>query len=1073
MILYELFVGQPPFYTNNIYTLINLIVKNEVQYPSECSSTFKDFLKGLLTKDSAKRLQWPELKTHPFVSETDSSHKLVNWMNPKYRLYCFAEEGVCSKQLPLDHHLRRSDPSTPHLPPASPGGLRRRTTADMKDDSPLNSMSDEILTVDIVTSEYKSKSSKLAEWKRIESDAEDPGKALELRQDMDILDRIIGELTSLTDLADDGLDPEYQSSCLLHALHTLVLLSCVGREDTNTSADILTDKRLVEGLLNFIAKFNYKFLSPLLCSQTISALRCVLRESLRLGMISPDTFYQSLNFSLDENVWTLSLENCLKLVSLLAIYAASVKPDYWFQSLCILNQCGAPTRLVKILEDSILNSDDKIARLALRAISVLIFPAVMEISVLRQLPYMNSLVESDENNDSSEFISSVSYDAANSVVVAGDLLKENFVSSIVQSNEVIGFLVGMIGWLGSATVSPTDFTNSVYVSSARDVLRILLQACIFSADVANLLSTDKFEIVFEMSNRSDESNLFALAILREICDHDPLACFEASLIGLEGPVNSVFAYGDILVSVLSKVAVGEEPNMMSVLKPKQLNILLKLLCEARTWGGISVLIQHCISAASPKAFGVEPYGYLYQHTSPQDLPGVLLLAVLQLARVTSTCIIAISRNIFHNVWESVLRSVFIHHSMNRLSPVGTAAWLQVMWELLYSNREESVEVVFQHEAVLHWIVDILHTTHIKSVTDWPLACGGSSAGALKMINNVFGIFDLLLKNDLPQPMQKKIQLAIYSRKLIQRSLNALHRLSQLSNPFCIYNFEVVIKVLSALVVQSEHFARQLTESAGLDLLKQLQCLSIVDNEQIASSSLDILIKSAGLASDVPDMIINLDFLEEFGVLLNCPIASMRAKTCRLLGKLCKHSREFYNALVKPLPESVGESCIQGRNDLLMHLISRCKDPDSETRKLVCFAIGNAAYHSDILYEDLKYAIPALAHLLGDKEKKTRANAAGALGNFVRNSGVLCGELIAQDVHKKLISLVEVDPVLEPRRMALFSLGNMIIYKQCREAILKYHPLHRWIKDLSSRVSDEKMRTHLSRLMIKLDMPPLR
>ena len=33
VILYELFVGVPPFYTNNIYSLINLIVKDPVKFP--------------------------------------------------------------------------------------------------------------------------------------------------------------------------------------------------------------------------------------------------------------------------------------------------------------------------------------------------------------------------------------------------------------------------------------------------------------------------------------------------------------------------------------------------------------------------------------------------------------------------------------------------------------------------------------------------------------------------------------------------------------------------------------------------------------------------------------------------------------------------------------------------------------------------------------------------------------------------------------------------------------------------------------------------------------------------------
>lgn len=70
VILYELFVGQPPFYTNSIYSLINHIVKDPVKYPPEMSRDFKSFLQGLLQKNPSKRLTWPHLLHHPFVKET-------------------------------------------------------------------------------------------------------------------------------------------------------------------------------------------------------------------------------------------------------------------------------------------------------------------------------------------------------------------------------------------------------------------------------------------------------------------------------------------------------------------------------------------------------------------------------------------------------------------------------------------------------------------------------------------------------------------------------------------------------------------------------------------------------------------------------------------------------------------------------------------------------------------------------------------------------------------------------------------------------------------------------------------
>ncbi|NXD27320.1 STK36 kinase, partial [Spelaeornis formosus] len=67
-ILYELFVGSPPFYSNSILQLVNLIIKDPVKWPTNMSPMFKSFLQGLLMKDSQQRLSWPELLSHPFIA---------------------------------------------------------------------------------------------------------------------------------------------------------------------------------------------------------------------------------------------------------------------------------------------------------------------------------------------------------------------------------------------------------------------------------------------------------------------------------------------------------------------------------------------------------------------------------------------------------------------------------------------------------------------------------------------------------------------------------------------------------------------------------------------------------------------------------------------------------------------------------------------------------------------------------------------------------------------------------------------------------------------------------------------
>ncbi|GLT93313.1 hypothetical protein SLE2022_111110 [Rubroshorea leprosula] len=93
---YELFVGQPPFYTNSVYALIWHIVKDPVKYPDDMSPTFKSFLKGLLNKEPQNRLTWPALLEHPFGKETSDELQAQEMCPPipTTRVYDAAWKGV-------------------------------------------------------------------------------------------------------------------------------------------------------------------------------------------------------------------------------------------------------------------------------------------------------------------------------------------------------------------------------------------------------------------------------------------------------------------------------------------------------------------------------------------------------------------------------------------------------------------------------------------------------------------------------------------------------------------------------------------------------------------------------------------------------------------------------------------------------------------------------------------------------------------------------------------------------------------------------------------------------------------
>ena len=76
VILFELYKGEPPFYTNNIYSLIQLIIKDKVKYPAGMSRSFKDFLQCLLVKNPDRRIT------------CDFAHVLLPWLLTVGSLFC-------------------------------------------------------------------------------------------------------------------------------------------------------------------------------------------------------------------------------------------------------------------------------------------------------------------------------------------------------------------------------------------------------------------------------------------------------------------------------------------------------------------------------------------------------------------------------------------------------------------------------------------------------------------------------------------------------------------------------------------------------------------------------------------------------------------------------------------------------------------------------------------------------------------------------------------------------------------------------------------------------------------------
>jgi len=601
----------------------------------------------------------------------------------------------------------------------------------------------------------------------------------------------------------------------------------------------------------------------------------------------------------------------------------------------------------------------------------------------------------------------------------------------------------------------------------------------------------------------------------------------------------LLAAATLLMSVLNRFSFEyklllSEAQALVVEEREKLNRLtsdiLGNLTKEAFLRGLSRLCYLSSPGSQHRGHPMQNVGYVFAEFSKQDVPGSLMLSIMRIARhsggeptqkamadaiVNAGLLSTLSETVVPNFFKSpiehevhsgpeVTTDKFLKQDAKdadivALSPTGVVALLQLVHELVRGNFTINLNRILTNETLLCWMIDLLHATYLQRLVAFPPALGGSKAGLTLLIQQLYDVLSQLFTSTLSDSTQKRVRQVLYTRRFLIKSIRSFAFVKASHLPEAELVYDAPLKFQAILVTETDHFARQFVENGGPAQIKELGFLSfhgqalksgttISDvHEQahldIVLSALHILTQLAG-RPEYHAKIIELDFSLELRDLLNHKAAIVRSETCRLFGKLCKASAEFYPTLIQALPptahpsNSTGRSAsllgaiTNNRHDLLLHLIARCEDEDPETRKLACFAIGNAAYHSDLLYADLAVAVPLLAALLTDSERKTRANSASAIGNLVRWSGSLCDNLLRANVPSRMVDIIQSDSDIQARRKALFSLGILVAYKPCREIIV---PLlspspEVWLDNIGA--NDEYCNAYAKRVAARLEQPPI-
>mmetsp|Transcript_42052 Transcript_42052/g.68229 ORF Transcript_42052/g.68229 Transcript_42052/m.68229 type:complete len:888 (+) Transcript_42052:121-2784(+) len=395
------------------------------------------------------------------------------------------------------------------------------------------------------------------------------------------------------------------------------------------------------------------------------------------------------------------------------------------------------------------------------------------------------------------------------------------------------------------------------------------------------------------------------------------------------------------------------------------------------------------------------------------------------------------------IWSQLCEELKSLSPTSEVSPASLLAAVKLIYDLISKNIKLHIGLLLKDDLLLS-LIALIREARLRRLSQWRCVSVGKGAVAA-VVTQVVSVLYIPFANTVEDSLLGSVQQSMYNNHLVR---NLVASISYMAPEYC----ELPIGLLSRLVLGANHFARQFVESSGMTnkilapfLGEDMSCNLIVDTLLIVS-------QLARISKDNYEHIHRADLYQQFRRLLGHPEASVRAKTCNLLGNLCRHSAYFYDALL--------------RYDLLGQLIERCTDPDRNTRKFACFAIGNAGFHNDSLYESLRPCIPALISLLTDPEEKTRANAAGALGNLVRNSSMLCTELIRAGAVRQLLETLKDEG--SAKKIALFSLGNFCAYEECRELLLNSG--FRTTIDQMSSSSDPVVQKYIARIIAKLKNP---
>ncbi|KAL7596205.1 hypothetical protein Lser_V15G31096 [Lactuca serriola] len=1061
VILYELFVGQPPFYTNSVYALIRHIIKDPVKYPDNMSSNFKNFLKGLLNKDPHYRLTWPRLLDHPFVAETFEDVEAR-----ELRAKTAAARG-CDAAWKGEKYVQSTG-----LTPASPES-KNRSPATMDENS---QPSGQHSTIDCVSPQPESQrvtendniQSGCQVLDKLENNSRTVKGAKLIGQDNEALSVILLPLKNRLCRDEDAVT----SNQSLRILSNLVAAAAIN--STGVLDEIFWELIGFTANLLHIKKSDYNDLL-LKCFSVIKKLLDTCGGGFGDSYIRHWVAIVELYKEVSQNTEDASGRVVYESIACITIIVSRVAQGFKASPATKRADVAAANEGLKEILDHAKTSgvlDTLVSCLVTCGTSLMSGSSNLIRAACEACRAIWSLIDASEIHSTKEKENPFPLRSIRSHSLDRININEDESKPLIggASEKIVNVVTR--AFLGSKAVQVAFYyclRQRAEAAAWSSGIQIILRCCLHNTSVTGVLCglPSSLPVTTVVSGGGDNtiiSEIFSILSLCASFDRDQQTGDQNNLKNKLPNPHALICHSCLVLSAVAQSLKSSGRNsalfMLTSSPKKQRSRLSDLAHHYSLCDRIQNSFQsHSMSAMLALA------SILSLENSPSVETSISEIAVPLIPRSATLCdYLRIStpdgngmrgklsywngiRDGCVGLLESRLRwggplaiqqlcasgipqtlvDLLGNDQLDDqigLSPVGVVWTVSSLCQCLPGGSSTFRQVLLRKEHV-KVVSDLISVVHLKGIRCW----GGPGGGRNGIRDTVNAVIDLLA---FPFVAVQNVPNSSSAVSAAAASVNNGYLLNMGSpggkvsadDKDMVRAIEAsmgkYIQILSEVgipgqIIQClEHMELKDTARAVAFLAKMTLHRSLVvqllERGLLDPNKMRRLLDSSSPREVTLDILMIISDLARMDKVFYEHIHG--ANILHLLKDFLTHQDP--NVRAKAC-SAIGNMCrhssyfydLLAKHKIISLLVDRCSDGDKRTRKFACFAIGNAAYHNEMFYEELRKCIPQLASLLmsAEEDDKTKANASGALSNLVRNSNKLCQDIVSKGAMQALLKLV--------------------------------------------------------------------